>query len=292
MKSIWKTTTCERCKRDKFPLGRRKDKKMYNLIKSHNFTLRHDMLTVITVISLFVLPYIGMWFNGILEGVSFGDLTSSRYLLYMGAALPEIFVFAIMILVAKAVGGDSSDKTINYEMASGHSRSQVYWSRIITGLLWGVVIVFVACFVPYGVLTLINGWGDNISLEEIAVRFAIMIFPMIRFAGLFMLITSLVGNAGGGMAFSYVIVFIETIFDAVFEELAAFDRTYVFALSNLAKILNYNNSWEFVENGKVITWFDYSTPNELIVKTIVVSMVLATVYVTVGYLVFKKKDKN
>ena len=265
---------------------------MYNLIKSHNFTLRHDMLTVITVISLFALPYIVMCFSGILEGVSFGDLTSSGFLLTNGAALPEIFIFAIMILVAKAVGGDSSDKTINYEMSSGHSRARVYWSRIITGLLWGVGIVFVACLVPYVVLTLINGWGDNISMEEISVRFAIMIFPMIRFAGLFMLITSLVGSAGGGMAFSYGIVFIETIFDAVFEEIDAFDQTYTFAISNITKILNYNNSWEFVENGKVIKWFDYSTPNELIIKTIVVSLVLAVVYVTAGYIIFKKKDKN
>ena len=181
---------------------------MHNLIKSQNYTLRHDLLIVITIISLFTIPYMAVYLNGVLEGETLGGLTASKYMITVGAAIPEIFLWGVMILVAKAVGGDGSDKTINYELSSGHSRARVYWSRIITGFIWSVGIVVVAIFVPFVVLTMINGWGDNISLNELMVRFAIMIFPMIRLAGAFMRATSLIGNAGGGMAICYGIEFI------------------------------------------------------------------------------------
>ena len=265
---------------------------MYNLIKSQNYTLRHDLLIVITIISLFTIPYMAVYLNGVLEGETLGGLTASKYMVTVGAAIPEIFLLGVMIFVAKAVGGDGSDKTINYELSSGHSRARVYWSRILTGYIWGVGITCLAIFIPYVVLTMINGWGDNISLNELMVRFAIMIFPMIRLAGAFMLATSLVGSAGGGMAICYGIECIEVMLDAVFEEMASFDRTYIFGISNLAKILTYNNSWEFVENGKTVTWFDYTTSNDLIIKTIVVSLFLAGIYVTLGYMVFKKRDNG
>ena len=265
---------------------------MYNLIKSHNYTLRRDMLSMITLITVFVLPYILICFSGPLEGVNFADMTASKYMLIIGATIPEIFLFAVMIFTAKAVGGDGGDKTINYELMCGHSRDKVYWSRIITGFVWGILIVFIASLIPYAVITLINGWGDNLDKTELFVRLGLTIFPTIRIAAIFMLITSLVGSAGGGMAISYGIVMIETILDAVLDEIDLFDGTCVLGLSNIHKLLTYNNSWEFVENGKAITWFYYTTSNDLIVKTIIVSLIMAGIYVSIGYFVFKKRDNS
>ena len=53
---------------------------MHNLIKSQNYTLRHDLLIVITIISLFTIPYMAVYLNGVLEGESLGGLTASKYM--------------------------------------------------------------------------------------------------------------------------------------------------------------------------------------------------------------------
>lgn len=265
---------------------------MVNLIKSHNYTLCHNMLSVITLFSITVLPFLGMYFNGFLSGDNWRDMTASTYSISLGGTILEIFLFATLIFSAKAVGGDSGDKTINYELMSGHSRSSVYWSRILTGVFWAVILVIITSLVPYGVLTLVNGWGDGTAPKEILLRLCLSFFPLLRFAAVFMLLTSLVDSAGGGLAIGYGVVLVETILDAVFEEIGNYDMTYIFTISNLSKLMRYNNSWEFVENGKAITWFDYSITNDMIVKTIGFSLITAALYMIIGYVVFKKRDKN
>ena len=265
---------------------------MYNLIKSQNYTIRHSLVSIITLIIIITLPYIGMYFSGVLEGASVEGLTASDYLMTIGGNILEIFLFATMIFAAKAVGGDSGDKTINYELMSGHSRSRVYWSRIIVGVFWAVILVMAISLIPYGVLTLLHGWGDSTAPKEVLLRLFLVIFPLLRFATIFMLLTSLVDSFGGGIAIGYGVVLIETILDAVLEEIVPFDITYIFSLANLYKLMSSNNSWEFVENGKVITWFDFTTQNEMIYKTIGVSIMATVLYMIIGYVVFKKRDKN
>jgi ABC-type transport system involved in multi-copper enzyme maturation permease subunit len=221
-----------------------------------------------------------------------GNITTSKYMLSIGATLMEIYIFATMIFAAKAVGGDGGDKTINYELLNGHSRTRVYWSRIITGILWSVLLVVITNMVPYGIFTLINGWGEETAPMEIFIRLVMAAFPIMRISAIFMLLTSLVESAGGGMAISYGVAFIETIMDAVLDEVKLFDKTYVLGLSNLSKLMRYNNSWEFVENGHTVTWFDYSISNDMILKTAAFSILATAVYLIIGYVVFRKRDRN
>ena len=265
---------------------------MFELTKSVNYTLRRDRLVRITFLTLLVLPFLAMYISGMFEGVSFEELTASAYLINIGSAILEFFLFATMILSAKAVGGDSGDKTMNYELSSGHSRASVYWTRILNGVVWSVILVVAMSWIPYGVLTIVNGWGVETAPREVMLRLFLSVFPLLRFAGGFMLVTSLVDSAEAGIAVGYAIVLVETILDGVLETVDTIDRTYLFGISNLGKVLDYKNSWEYVENKKAITWYDFSSPIDLIIGTIAVSAVLAAIYVTLGYVVFKKRDRR
>lgn len=266
---------------------------MFNIIKSQNYSLRRDLMVVLTILTAIALPFLGIYFTRMMQEIDFSNITGSMYHTLINEDIVAFNIFIIMIFAAKTVGGDSSDKTINYELMNGHSREKVFFARVINGFFWSVIFVMITIFLPYVVVIFINGWGDNCSLNEMLIRNGLLFFPILRLSALFMLITVLADSCGAGIGVSYLIVLIETVFDSVLDGTQNKEEYFYFlSLSNLTKLAEVNNSWQTVKEGRVINWFDFSTNSEMVRKTCYVSLIMAAIYIIGAYLYFKKKDKG
>lgn len=109
---------------------------MRNIIKALNYQTKTDN---VTYYSLFVVLFLAV--------ISFIDadlseLTGSMYIAAMGesyfALLP---VFVILMLGVRILGWDYGDKTMNYEILSGHHRREVYFARVIVSHIWCIAFL-------------------------------------------------------------------------------------------------------------------------------------------------------
>ena len=265
---------------------------MINIIKSLNYTTRRSTLTALTIFSMIVLPILFSLLSSKFGGISFKELTGDVYMTAVSGNMIIIFVIAVLIFATMLVGSDAGDKTLNYELMNGHSRSQVFWARMITGYGWAVILVMFFFFLPFGYFSLINGWGLSVDKGEALLRLILLIFPVIRLCTLFMLLSSVSRSAGRGAAFSYLVMMIIVMAGSILDDGFHIDTRSIFATSDIAWVITYENSRNIVVNGQQVTRMDYATTSGEMVKTIVVSLAVSAVYLTIAYIVFKKKDRD
>ena len=99
---------------------------MLNIIRSLNYSARRDNVNWITLISMLGIPAFVAYISKMIDPGSINKLTPSVY--FASTTLATVFVFycfGIMIFASNLVASDAADKTINYEMMAGHSRSRI-----------------------------------------------------------------------------------------------------------------------------------------------------------------------
>ena len=266
---------------------------MINIIKSLNYSARRDTVNWITIFTLLILPVFAMYISGLINGDSLAKMTPSAYFASQEmATVFTIMSFGIMIFSCKLVSGDAGDKTINYEFMAGHSRTRIFAARMLTGLLWGAGIIYIAAILPLGYLNALYGWGQETNRTDILIRCLLLIFPTIRSTALYMMIASLTRSAGKGIALSYAFYMIIFIITSVFQEVLEIDITYPTSMTNAAFLLVSQNARDVVKNGKTITIYDTAVTGDMVWKTIAVSLIFTAIYMTIAYINFKKTDRD
>lgn len=265
---------------------------MVNILKSLNYTTRRNMLAVLTIISMVAVPFIISLIVIRYNKMGFGKMTGSMYMGMISVEMVILFIIAVLIFSTMLVGSDAGDKTINYEMLNGHSRGSIFWARIIAGYGWSVLLVMVLYLLPFGYFTLINGWGLSVDKAEALARLILLIFPIIRLASLFMMLTTLSGSAGRGAAYSYLEMMLVIMAGSILEEAFDMDTSYIFSTSDIAWIVTSQKSKNLVINGRNVTRLDYAVADDKAVKIIIISLVMSAIYLLIAYKVFKKKDRD
>ena len=266
---------------------------MINIIKSVNYGLRRDSGVIISVILMLTVPFTIML--GIFALMAEGIQNITPSFLIGSQAFGMIFAFSyagVVIISAKAMGGDNSDKTINYEIMSGHNRLSVFAGRMICGILWGTILVIILNCLPILVFYLINGWGSETEPYEVIIRLCLTFFPVLRLCALNMMFASLLGSAGKGIAAGFGFFVLFDILESILADAFNTEINYGFGFMNILVLLIPQNSREFIIDGKPVTVFDTSVPPEMIIKTIGISLAFTVVYLTVSYILFKKKDRQ
>ena len=176
---------------------------MINIIKALNYKMIRsiDTYTSVGVGSLIALIPILM-----MEGESLGEMNgglySQSYLQFM-MLLPYLMA---CILGATAVGMDMGDKTINYEILSGHSRAEVFMARVIVAIAWSVGVTVVVSALPIAIFTIANGWGPNVVFVDVLMQYIINIVAGVRMTGFVILMTTIVRHYIAGLFISYGII--------------------------------------------------------------------------------------
>ena len=260
---------------------------MQNIIKALNYQTKRDNVTYYSILAgiLFLVM-------GASEVNGFLNQTGSEYFINMFSyTLGVVVVF--VILATRICGWDYTDKTMNYEILIGHSRRDVYWSRVWVAFIWCVPIVLIISIVPPLVLSLINGWGVNMDLGGLILRFTISIFPMIRIFCECVLITFLTKNCYLGLIVSFLYEEIGFSILTGFEEIGKieignFRVLHAFAnYQHLLTFADYNYKWI---DGEDVMLFETAVDPLYAWLSVGVSIAGSILCLVLGWLYFKKSD--
>ncbi len=255
---------------------------MRNIIKSLNYQTRTDNVTYYSILLAIFLTIFGV--------LDF-DMTGSEYVALNGESISLLPTFLILMLGVRILGWDYADKTMNYEILSGHHRREVYFARVIVAHIWCIAFCVVFMLLPVLVFTLINGWGETMDFGGMALRFALAIFPMIRIVCQYVLLVFLVKSAYIAWAAGYLLSMFSMLIPMLLEELMQIKFTYQLANTNLMKLFTFNQSIGYV-NGEDVTIYHTELESSVIIGTIGVSVAVSVICLVLGYAIFRKSDVN
>lgn len=259
---------------------------MWNIMKAQSYQIKGDNFIIYGLLFSLLLPVAGLLF----DDVGLDYITGSEYAVIMFSLLPFVFVIISLIMVTRIIGWDMNDKTINYELLSGHSRAQVFFGRFIMSLVWTIIASVLVAVIPLVIFTIINGWGHSLKVSEFAVRFAVFLFPYIRWICVVVFITTLVKNSNAGIIIGYMIFVVLMLASEIIEELLEVSLDAVFACSNLLALSVISNSRTQLIGDEMITVYEGAIEASLLNNSIIVSLAVGLVFILMSYMLFKKKD--
>lgn len=203
--------------------------------------------------------------------------------------IPGIFV---IVLTARIMGWDYTDKTLNYELLAGHSRGAVYWSRVCVSLVQVMAGCAIFLFLPLLVFGIINGWGHSADMGNIMLRYGLSFLPLLRLMGECVLLTVLLKNCYMAMIIGYILYYSGMLVMLVLEPFVDIKWMVQLCSVNLTKLLYMDKSRFQYINGEDVLVYQTSLEPGLLVGTIGVSLIVGIACLVLGYLYFKKSDMN
>lgn len=259
---------------------------MWNIMKAQSYQIKGDNLTIYGLLFSLLLPVAGL----LLDDTALDYMTGSVYAVSMFSFLPFTFMIISLIIVTRIIGWDMNDKTINYELLSGHSRAQVFFGRLIMSLVWTIIASVIVAVIPLVIFTIINGWGHSLKVSDFAIRFAVFLCPYIRWICVVVFITTLAKNSNAGIIIGYMIFVFSMFASAIIEELLDVSLDSLLSSSNLLALSEVSNSRTQLIGDEMVTVYEGAIETSLINSSIIVSLVVGLVFILISYMIFKKKD--
>lgn len=263
---------------------------MWNLIKAQKYQLIRDKVT--KWIWTIFLGSLVVFFVSYMRNESLSELTGSVIPIILGEMNMIIIGIFVILVTARVMGWDYTDKTLNYELMAGHSRGDVYWSRVLLGLMLTMAGCVIYLFLPLLIFGVINGWGYTTDMGDILLRYGLSFLPLFRLVGECVLLTVLLKNCYMVMIIGYVLYYSSMIIMLVLEPLVDIKWTTQFCIVNFSKLLYMNKSRLHYINGEDVLVYQTALESELLIGTIGVSLIVGIACLGLGYLYFKKSDMN
>ncbi|MGN1136396.1 MAG: hypothetical protein ACI4SF_09280 [Oscillospiraceae bacterium] len=256
---------------------------MQNLIKALNYQTRRDNVTIYAVI-------IGLLVSAmILMDNNASTMTGASFAVSSGELLPMALSYMSVVMATRICGWDMTDKTINYEVLSGHHRRQIYFARVIVSLIWTMVMAVIITALPVLIFSVLNGWGPETDLKLMLIRYAMLLLPLFRLICGYILISFAVGNFSGSAVACFLLTEAELMGYTLLDELTNIHLGAQLALSNMVRLLELNGRMGFVD-GKDIYIYDAALSSELAVNTVGFSLTAGIIYLILGFVLFSKRD--
>ncbi|MGN1304826.1 MAG: hypothetical protein ACI4YB_07310 [Oscillospiraceae bacterium] len=202
-----------------------------------------------------------------------------------GNTYPLTAVLYIFILTAQVCLYDFSDKTLYYEIMGGHTRSEVYFGRVIPCLVLGTLGSLVLLIIPDITATVMLGWGSDIPMSDIVIRRLLLIFPLLRLGCEFVFISFLAKNMVGAVIIGFGIFLGGS-------NLAMIKSTPWLGMTSIS-MLYETDIWTTYGLDSAINYsFEASIQADTIISVVVCSVVAAVISLVMGYQFFKSDDMN
>ncbi|MCM1273082.1 MAG: hypothetical protein NC225_08200 [Clostridium sp.] len=260
---------------------------MKDLIKAQLYQLKKNRLVIIVFFAALLIQ-----FTNIISEISYNEagFPASTYIVDMGLEMIFMSIFFPIIFAGCVCGGDFPDKTTNYELMSGHTRKQVYFSRAVISLVGGAVGEFIIIIAPVVFLSVTNGWGTDILVREAVTRYLLMLFPIARIICEFIFFTYIVKNPYITMASSYLVMMLGVSYGELFS-----DKASVFlGISNIMKLGTYESWSTYTIDNTVdmIKVYDAALSVGDIISTVSASVIIGGLFLLIGYRYFHADDLN
>ena len=262
---------------------------MWNLIKAQNYQIKGDNIILYALIYMLFMPTGLTLVNA---GFQIDRFSGGMLMAQMGAMFATELVMVLIIMVTRICGWDMNDKSINYEIMAGHSRGKIYFARGIVSLTWSMVCSVVTLVVPVAVFSLINGWGQNMSVKDVVIHVVLMFFVVFRLVGEVVLLTFLAGKGNTAVVAGFALFGASAFGQMLYQEFTGKTITLLTAYANLNYLFDFSNyKLEYI-GGEDIPVFLTEISISMIRSTILVSLIVGSVCWVIGYRVFGKKDMN
>lgn len=263
---------------------------MWNIVKGLNYQIKRDNgIVYIYLIGVFVL---GCFLFDYIDSYKMEELTGSLYGVMHGEPCFMVLGILVALLTARIAGWDYTDKTLNYELMSGHSRGQVYWSRVWVSLVWSLITCVIVAFVPILLFSVINGWGIKADMGGMLLRYALIVFPMFRLMSECILLTVLMRNCYMVMVIGFVMYEFSWVFGVMSEPLTNYELTTQLTSMNVYRLIYFEKSSFVYINGEDVIVYETAMEPSFLIGTVAISLLVGFACLLVGYLYFRKSDMD
>lgn len=262
---------------------------MRNIIKSQLYQFRREKIPFFVFVGLTALNIFSALLNSNLNFNNTEPISASTYVTtyFISALLTSVFI--IPVIVGPVCCGDFTDKTSNYEILSGHLRRHIFFGRSLIAILIALIEWIIIVIVPVIMLTVMNGWGTDITVGDAVFRLFLMVFPVIRMCCEFVMLAFIVKNPYIIMAGGYIIVML----GGILANISQGTGWFFMSTTNLMQ-LGIFDFWATygLSDGTTNFIYDAVVPTQNIILTIVVSTVVSIGALAIGYIFFKNDDMN
>ena len=256
---------------------------MWNIVKSQNYQLRHDLFTMIACL-IFVVITMCFTFSDL-------TLTGSEKLVSMNWNENSIFLALVCIIFCGRIGAwDFNDKTINYELLSGHARKDMIWGRLVCVIVWSFVFCLIMEIAPVVICTVVNGWGEYAKLADCVIRMWLSLLPIFRIICEFFLLAILVRNYATTYALAYVLLGASLLGVLLLGEVLNVDITYTIGQTMIGELLGISNGHSELIGGVDIMVYDVAMQWSVVAKVATSSILGGAVCLVIAYVLFQKRD--
>lgn len=252
---------------------------MMNIMKSVCYGLRKNTLYTKGFLAFLAISFI-ITIPILTENDNY---TVSEFVADGGMMEPALLFMGIV--VCSICVGDSKDKTMNYELLTGHSRKEIFLGRTIVALFVGVAGTILINIIPVIVTSFVFGWGGKITIGAYASHILLSGFPILRY-----------GTALVFLSFAFRDVFKAAGIGIAYRTLtgmlvdAMHGNAYITSMHNLNEVLCCN-AWEtYTLSGTQVQCYDATIPLQTVVLTIAVSLASGGILLLLAYYYFKKDD--
>ncbi len=261
---------------------------MWNIMKALRYQIKRDNYSIIILILAFLIPVMSLLLDD--SGVELSEMTGSMYVSGYVGEMYAFVLIAIVLLTTRITGWDYNDKTINYEIMTGHSKKEVFGARAILSILANILVYGIMMVLPMIVFTIMNGWGKSLLLKNAVIRYILMIFPIFRITCIFVLLTVIVANCYIALVIGYALLEGTIIFAMIMEEMLDKTFTIQFAATNMEKMLSFPSYKTQFIDGKDVMVFKSAVSGSLSGGTIIASLIFGMAALTIGNIYFKQHD--
>lgn len=257
---------------------------MWNIMKAQCYQLKKDRFTICAL-----LFCAGIYTAFVINTAMGMEDINGGMMFYASSEMLGVFALLItLILTARICAWDFQDKTINYEVAFGHKRGEVFGARsllsyalcpVVFTFLWGIPVL-------YGVM--MGGWGPNLDMSDTLLRILLEYAVLLRMVAEFILLSFLIRNSYITMVFGYFGIGILAMPSSLIENNE--NILWTSSLNEMLELLSYSNSKNVFVDGKEVS-FLISELSPVVVRNLLISSAaLGTLFLVLAYLSFKKSD--
>lgn len=248
---------------------------MWNIAKAQLYQLKRERLVFAMFFLILVVQMIFAF------GVGDENIVSgSEYITTMDSMSIMWTLFFVSVLVGEMMGKDFMDRTANYELMTGHLRSEVFWGRAVPVLVLGTIGTMLLILAPVVVLSAAYGWGDKITVGQYVVRYVLMAFPVLRIISEMIFLTMLAKNAYLTMILGYLLVMLGSVFPT----------NVILGVSNLNLLCQYP-SWGIYSFGDYeYTMYQGALSASSVMATVLSSLLFGAGFLALSHSYFERDD--
>lgn len=260
---------------------------MKSLLKSQLYQLRKSKLVWLifaAVMLLQVAQLCGEWaYRG-------HEVPAGTYVVTMGGQTIWTAIMFAIAFTGYVCGADFTDKTVNYELMSGHTRKQTYFGRAIISMVGGGLGSMLITAVPVVVSVIACGWGTDVKAGEVILRYVLSVLPILRLICEFIFLTYVTKNPYITMACGFLLY----ILGMSLPELVGKTDSVLLGMTNISMFTHFESWMTYTLDNTVDMIMVYGARLSAgdIAATIFASVIIGGLFLITGCLYFDRDDLN